>query len=716
MKKVLNFRLSVLICLSLCVGIVLTFLYYAKSFIAFTVVAILFLCALSLYVFLPLKRDRANFKPRLIFALVFFLFATLGGLNLLITTENYRNADLGDNFLDIKGRVVESYQNDIGGSVILSDVEVNGKIKGKINYKISVYLSGENNLDIGDIITFSTTLYDNDIFYEGRFSASDIGDGIKYFAYLNSNEITLIGNHTTLFENVNLYMRDVLQKGLDKDSFSVAYAMLTGNASYMEYNTLKNFRDAGVAHIFAVSGLHIGVLATALTFLFKRLKVKNAIRVMLTSIILFLYSGVCGFSSSSLRAFVMCTVLLSCECLGSKYDPLSAIGVAGALILGVKSTELFSVGFQLSFAVVIGIVTLAKPIAKLLKFLPKKLSSAIGTATSAQLFSIPICLYAFGQFSTISVFMNVLFLPVASAIFIFLLICTILAGVTTLYSVILFPANYLLKTMIFLINLFDYEAFLVGGFVMGIFSLGFYLTWLVVAGIFNVKGLLKTVFIISLCIITVVGTLALNIIKNNQPKMHIIGSDKICATEFFDSEENNLVISDFSDNFSLKRFERLKQYHGIKVIDNLIVMNSDNRGDIHTLITRLLTVFDIKNIVYYGEKDEVLEVAVNSSLNGINISNAMDNLIVSSKNSKCRFLRDGLLLEYVISGQKVAVFGRIGGSPFEFSGLEKYVAIIAVDYLERLDTKTECENVISYRATDSYPNGERQGNFIYKFK
>lgn len=715
MKKLVNFRLSVIIALSLCVGIFSVYLSFCKHYFLLALTISLFILALLLYVLLPLKNNKEGLRPRLIFALVFIVCFVIGFSNVFIRTQNYVNASLSDNFFDINGRITKVSSNDYGNSYLISEVEVDGTIKGKIKYNILLYVEGERSFDIGDKVAFSTTLFDKDIFYENRFSASDIQKRIKYYAYVNDSDINVIGYKTTLFEKVNLFIRDVLKENLSEKGFPIAYAMLTGDSSFIEEDTMQSFRNAGVAHIFAVSGLHIGVLAVALTFVLKKLNCNKIIRVIITSLTLLFYSGICGFSASSLRAFIMFSVMLSCECFGERYDPLSAIGISASIILLIDGINLFCVGFQLSFAVVVGIVTLSSTITRWLKFLPNKIASTLATALSSQIFSVPISLYAFGQCSTISVFMNVLFLPVASFIFIFLLICTLLAGITTL-GFLLIPVNYLLEFMAFIVGILDYNIFLFGGFTFGIFTLVFFFLALLLAGVFNLRGR-KFITIAILCLVVMVsGTFTVNIVDKSKPEVRVIGSPYISATQIFDGKENLLVISDFSASCSVNRLKRLSEREGVYSIDKLIILKTNVEFNVHLLITKLLTIFELKSVVYYGEENLTLETAVNGSLPGIQIDNALDNYVISSAKSVYTFRRNGLMLSCNIGGKKLAIFGNIGSNSFMAFDMPKFDYAIAYDYLETLKSLTNANTFISYKTSQNYVDAERRGNLIFKIK
>ena len=152
---------------------------------------------------------------------------------------------------------------------------------------------------------------------------------------------------------------------MGEGEFAFSYALLVGNDDFMDDGVITQFRQAGVAHIFAVSGLHIGFLAGVISFVLRKLKTNRWFNLIFTIFILIIYSGVCGFSASSVRATVMCGVMLLITNLGMRYDGLSALGLAGILVLLLSPVEAFCAGFQLSFIVVFGILVLTPKLKKL---------------------------------------------------------------------------------------------------------------------------------------------------------------------------------------------------------------------------------------------------------------------------------------------------------------------------------------------------------------
>ncbi len=719
MKKPMNMRLPVWTAVCIILGIVCAYLFITGSLLFAILLATAFSCTLLLFVFTTFG-GRAPVKPRIVLSAVFLLFFGIGIISFSVPTVSYRDATLGSHQFSVRGRVTELYQTSDGVKLLVDDVFIDGVVRGEIDYKIALYVMCDSSFDVGDIIDFDAHLYDKDLFYEGRFSSNDVERGIKYYATVDAAATSLVGNRTDLLQKFHFFIRNTLHGGLSEDSFSVAYAMLLGSSDFMDVDTLSSFRQAGVAHIFAVSGLHIGILAGFLSFVLKKLRCPPLIRLIVTTCCIFFYSGVCGFSASSLRAATMCVVMLSADTLGYKYDGLSSVGIAATLILAFNGVELFTVGFQLSFAVVVGIIILSSPIAKLLKklikFLPEKLSLILGSVVAAQLFAIPICLSAFGEVSLISVLINLLFLPVVNVVFIFLLVCTLLGGIFGQATIFLFFAEYVLRAIIFLITLFDYRIFLLGGFTLSLFTVVYYAVGVIGAGLINLKKTAKRLLTVVLSAVCILGTVIYNVTLPEYPTAYVVGSNGICATLFTVEGENTLVVSDYSRGFSVSRLQRLKSYQGVDKIDNVVVLDARSGADPQNLLTRLFTLFEIGSLYYYGTTDVALENAVKKSFQDIYISAFADGEKLPVP-FDARFMLNGCLLDCRIAGVNTAVFVTYGSDRSNYLAEERdYGLIIAADYLDGIFAAYAPAAMISYRASPIYADGESSGNYAYYFK
>ncbi len=710
MEKLLNLRLMLFLALSLCLGIFCAYLFIFSLTIYGVILAILFVILIALY-FYPYKRGD-KIKVKIIFSILFALFFIVGACNFNFAVNDFKKADLNGHVYSVVGKVKETIETENGVRVLVGDTTIDGNIKGKLKYNAYLYVNGDVNLEIGNVISFNTSFNDYGLMYEGRFSVTNVLRKIKYTAMLNADAIKIVDNCPNIFEKTNLFIKNTLSRTLDGDEFGVAYALLTGHSEFMGDDTLTSYRKAGVAHVFAVSGLHIGFLATAIGFLLAKFRVNRLLRVIIIFPILIFYSGVCGFSASSIRATIMVTVSLILAVRGVRYDGLTSIGISSIVVLFYSPEQLFYVGFQLSFTVVIGMLILSKPISKLFFFLPRKLSASLGAVLAAQISAIPISLYAFGWFSFISIIANLIFIPIVSVVFVALIILVLVGGIFQIATITLFLMKYILKAINYCINLFDYDAFIVGGFTLSVFSTFYYLALIIASGMLNLKNVVKLTSFILCAVICIVGTIAINVEQKNTVKAYVIGSETLSATLIYTPKENTLVVSDVNYVYNISRLKRLNNL-GIIKIDNVILMNGYN-VDAQVFLTKLRTSFELNRVFYYGEKNENQENIINKSFSEIEIYSFFDEKL-PIKSFECAYLYDGRMLDLVINGKSVLIFS-VPSKDKQFMNIEKnYDLIIGGKLYERIFAVYSAKDKISYRSSKTIMNAETNGNITYKF-
>ena len=711
MRKLINYRPLVFFAVSICLGIYSSYLFkYVNVWLG-----ILCVLAFLLFGIFSIFYTGDERKIKLKFAVAFALLFIIGGLVFGVKTASYDNADLGNHYYSICGKVSEKQETQYGLKLTLSDVEVDGHIRGVLKYKVAVYVYGESLVDVGDIINFSSYLSDKGSFYEGRFSAYDVERGIKYMAEINSLDMTITGKSLTLFERINLFFRDTLASSMDKEEFAVGYALLTGGTEYMDYDVISAYRAAGVAHVFAVSGLHIGFLAVVLGFIFDKLKMNKIVKAFVITIILLLYSGVCGFSASSLRATIMSAVVLFAAIKGERNDGLSSTGLAATLILIFSPVQLFCVGFQLSFIVVIGILMLSGPIAKLFKFLPTKFANSLGVVLSAQLVGIPICINAFGQFSLIAILANLLFIPVVGVLFVSLIIAAIMGGLFCIPTITLFLPSYAFKFLNMLITALDFNIFIVGGFTMGIFVLFYYLAIIAPSGIVNLRRVYKTVVSLVCASVCVVGTMTMGIYESKLSKAYVIGTETVSATVLTSGGEATLIVSSSDNTFSLSRLNRFSNREGVTHFDK-VVITKGCKTEILYFITKLRTVFTIGKICYFGETDTQLETAVEKSF-GYEIDGYDESKSIAFSDTYLKYELGGYAVEGKLGGRKFAILSEFGNDNADFLGLDgDFDFLVAYDYTEGINSVYSPKKFVVYRNSHSYLNAESSGTFTFKFK
>lgn len=313
------------------------------------------------------------------------------------------------------------------------------------------------NLEIGRKITFETnSFHKNDLFYNETPNAKLFANDIKYTAIVQLKNIKFGKIDKTFAEEFRDKVKENLSLSLTGTNVELAYSSLFGDKTILEEEKQEAFRLSGVAHLLAVSGLHVGIIVMVLNFLLKPLKHKKWFSFSIISTILMFYMYLCNFAMSVIRATIMAIVLLLSKILNEEYDIYNSISIAGIIIFVINPLCIFDVSFVMSFACVLGIAMLYKPIYTVLsktKISPKILSSlAMSLSTTISL--IMIMAFYFNNFNVISIFANVILIPLFTIAFIPTFIIAMLSAIFPFVAYLLFPINYLFDFISFLATQF----------------------------------------------------------------------------------------------------------------------------------------------------------------------------------------------------------------------------------------------------------------------
>lgn len=268
------------------------------------------------------------------------------------------------------------------------------------------------------------------------------------------------------------WMQSALCRGLE-DAPEVK-SFLSGIVLGLRHQTPEDieepFQQTGTLHLFAVAGLHVGIVAALLWMVAMVLRLSRKWATALIIPLLFFYATVTGLHVSSVRAAVMSSILLGGFFFERKVFLLNSLAAAAFFLLCWNTNELFATGFQLSFAVVGAIIVFANPLFEFLRrwgvadpFLPRTLLRGPrrivhaatewlwrGTSVSlaAWIGSLPFVLWYFHIVTPISLFANLLVVPIAFFILAIALLSLLSTQLLTWLAIIFNNANWFLAHVV----------------------------------------------------------------------------------------------------------------------------------------------------------------------------------------------------------------------------------------------------------------------------
>jgi competence protein ComEC len=159
-------------------------------------------------------------------------------------------------------------------------------------------------------------------------------------------------------------LESILRRGLPEKSpaASLYLAMLLGEKAVLTVDQENAFMRSGTFHIFSISGLHVGIIALALLVSGNLLRLPHRGATVAGLLVLWLYVQITGASPPAMRAFLMIAFLTVSRAFRLPGNPLAALAAAAIGTLLLDPWQLFSTGFQMSYAVVVALVTMGQPL------------------------------------------------------------------------------------------------------------------------------------------------------------------------------------------------------------------------------------------------------------------------------------------------------------------------------------------------------------------
>lgn len=290
-----------------------------------------------------------------------------------------------------------------------------------------------------DRVIFEARVMKNSFTHKNGGASFLATNNVYRFFAISGTDVEKIGKDSTPLENFREWNRKLLIENLGEKNGNICYSILYGDRATVPTHELDSFKQSGVMHLFAVSGLHVGLLVAVIAWLLSKLKVNDKVQFFLISGFLLGYCVLCSFTPSVARASVMSICLLLSKLFERKYDSLNALSLAGIILLVFSPTMLFAVGFQLSFAAVFGIIFMSR-IFGFIKFrsaFMQEFWNVTKLSLSAQIGVLPIMLYYFGCITTWTMLANLFLIPLFTLFYTLLFVCNIIVMIIPSLGVIL---------------------------------------------------------------------------------------------------------------------------------------------------------------------------------------------------------------------------------------------------------------------------------------
>lgn len=196
----------------------------------------------------------------------------------------------------------------------------------------------------------------------------------------------------------------------------VLSAVLLGDKSMLENETKELYRQSGISHILAVSGLHVSILGAAFFCLFRKCGCPYLPASLVSICFIGLFGMMTGMGISTARAVMMFALYLGAQCCGRAYDSANALALAAVCLLAYQPGFLFLAGFQFSFAAVAGVL-FGKELCRVFQ-VRLRICETVFISFGIQLFTLPLTAWYYFELPVYAMLLNFLVLPFMEAVLI----------------------------------------------------------------------------------------------------------------------------------------------------------------------------------------------------------------------------------------------------------------------------------------------------------
>lgn len=259
----------------------------------------------------------------------------------------------------------------------------------------------------------------------------------EYHYKFYGEELKIINAASNLLKELLRSLRkgfaNVYDLHLEQSEAGVIKAMVLGEKSGLEEEIKNLYRQNGIGHLMAISGLHVSLLGMGFYGLLKRVGSPKKLSCVLAILFIWLYGLMTGFSLSTNRAVIMMMLALTAEIVGRTYDMPTALSIGGIVILAQKPMLCMDCGFLLSFGAIAGVGFL-NPLLREMFELGKSekerkmvrnfnrqpfkelVTKSILGSFSVQIATLPIILYFYYELPLYSTILNILVIPLMSVL------------------------------------------------------------------------------------------------------------------------------------------------------------------------------------------------------------------------------------------------------------------------------------------------------------
>ena len=403
-------------------------------------------------------------------AFVVIFFTLIMGFMLMsneITTRNHIY-DLKENTVIVQGKIYKIENTAFGTNIYLKGVEVENGEKSVSVKRIFVNTEKIPNVKIGNIIKVRGKLRQfEEAANKGNFDSRKYYLSLGFYGKIEAGTIEVINSEYSGIRQGLYELRMVIIERLEKlcsdnkgifsiinNKNGIIGAIILGDKTDLDSDIKELYSVSGIAHILAISGLHISFIGMAIYRLLRR-RFRFLFSAAVSIPVVLSFGIMSGFGISTIRAIIMFILKIIGEVLGRKYDAITAISLAGLVLLVQNPFVVCNSGFQMSFGAIIAIV-LILPIVEEILNTDNKIIKVLSANFTISLVMNPILAWNYYELPTFSFLLNIVVVPLMSVVIVSSIVGIFCSCIMFGFGkAVIFPSCGILELYTFLCNIIN---------------------------------------------------------------------------------------------------------------------------------------------------------------------------------------------------------------------------------------------------------------------
>ena len=352
---------------------------------------------------------------------------------------------------DVKGYVTGIMRGDNSYTIQIRNARITLDSCGtRLKCGINIY-SKEDSFVAGDYANLKVSLKDYSMpTNEGQFNSRKYytSQGFIYCAdVIEVIEVKRDNTYLSYVYRLSESVKNIYKKVYSSHNAGIMQSIVLGDRSGLDDDVKMLYQKNGISHILAISALHVSLVGMCIYDFLKR-KTGRIVSACISTFLILSYLCMTGYSASASRAVIMILVYMLADVLGRTSDGANTLGIATVILLWINPYNIVNSAFWLSFLAMSGIIFVKpllsddKSILIYVKRPDKKhitfkkmivfgLADSIITGISITITTLPVMLVISGQVPVISLFLNIIVIPLMSVI----MMSGIFTGITGMFSI-----------------------------------------------------------------------------------------------------------------------------------------------------------------------------------------------------------------------------------------------------------------------------------------